>query len=400
MGGRLRQRALLPALLVAVVVSSMLVAGTRSANATADYGPLITTALKYEGQRGGECYMFMQKVVKEVTGRLISGDYRQSYIDAGATEVPLAEAQSGDIIQLANDKNTAADANYPGLHTAFIMDVLGDGKFKVIDSNYLFDHVVRVHDDYAPLESAKRYTNISVHVWRVPPGKVAPDATPAAASTLAGTPGATAVLAGTPEASPTAAALATPEETPAVRVEPLDPGTTAVIAADGDCLRLRDEAGLSGDQVGCPPTGAMVRVLEGTEESYGYRWQLVQSGALVAWAADMYLAPAGNTVQAAAVAAGAEVQPEPEPVVPAIVSGEAPPLAGGYALFVFSGGTYEDLLTASGCSEGTATFWATSPGGEILWYIPAVTVAAVNVAWDGLFGGTIPQGAALMGRCL
>jgi hypothetical protein len=326
--------------------------------------------------------MFMQKVVKEVTGRLISGDYRQSYINAGATEVPLAEAQSGDIIQLVNDKNTAADANYPGLHTAFIMDVRGNGKFKVIDSNYLFDHVVRVHDDYAPLESAKRYSGISVHVWRVPPGKVTPTAT--AASSRAGA----------------AAASATPAETPAVRAEPLRPGTTAVIAADGDCLRLREAPGLRSKQVACPPTGATVKVLEGSEEVDGYRWQRVQSGSVIGWAADMYLNPAGSTVQASAVAVGTEVAPEPEPVVPAIVSGEAPPPAGGYALFVFSGGTYEDLLTVSGCSEGTATFWATSVEGEILWYIPAVTVAAVNAAWDGLFAGTIPASTALMGRCI
>lgn len=405
MAGRLGQHRLLQGILIAFLSLSVLLSiNSREADATANYGPLVTAALKYEGQNGGQCYMFIQKVVKEVTGRLISGDYRQGYIDAGATEVPLAQAQSGDIIQLINDKNTAADANYAGLHTTLIMDVRGDGKFKVIDSNYLFDEMIRVHDDYSPQESAARYKGISVHVWRVPPGKVTPTATP-----KAGAPGATATGTSTASATPggssaRSAALATPEpdEEPEVRLEPLEPGSTAVIAADGDCLRLRDEAGLDGEQVACPPTGAFVRILEGSEVLDGYRWQLVQSGPVIGWAADMYLDPAGNAVSAAAFSAGTDTVAEtaPEVIPPSILSGEAPPPVGGYALFVFSGGTYEDLLTVSGCGEDTATFWATSVDGAFVWYLPAVTVAAVNAPWEGLFAGAIPSDTALMGRCI
>src|SRR6266545_3041656 len=95
-----RQRWLLPGILVLIVSTYMLFVASRSVDATANYGPLITTAMTYEGQKGGECYIFMQNVIREVTGRLINGDYRQSYLDAGATEVPLPQAQSGDIIQL------------------------------------------------------------------------------------------------------------------------------------------------------------------------------------------------------------------------------------------------------------------------------------------------------------
>lgn len=376
---RMQQRLLLPIILVILVVAAVLVINSRRADATPSYGPLITEALKYEGQRGGECYMFMQKVVRDVTGRLISGDYRQSYIDAGATEVPLPQAQSGDIIQLANDNNTAADANYPGLHTAFIMESHGNGKFKVIDSNYLYDGIVRVHDDYEPLISAARYGNIAVHVWRLPPGKVTPTPEAKAAMTLA-------------------PATTVPDEPPEVRVEPLQPGTTAVIAADGDCLRLRDKPGLTGDQVACPPTGTLVKVLEGIEELDGYRWQLIQSGAVVAWAADMYLDPASATVSASSV----DTQPAPTPTPtppPAIASGEAPPPEGGVALFVFTGGSNEDLLAVSGCDVATATFWATNADGALVWYLPAVTVAAVNAPWQSMFSGGIPAGTALMGRC-
>ena len=362
------QRWLLPGIVVGLLLASALFSGSRGVDATASYGPLITTALKYEGQSGGECYLFMQKVVREVTGRLINGDYRQSYIDAGASEVPLIQAQSGDIIQLYDEKNTAATAGYPGLHTALVMDNLGGGKFKVVDSNYLFDGVVRVHDDYFPLVSAARYPGISVHVFRLPPGKVT--GTPAAGTGTAGT-------------------AAKPAETPAPRTEPLVPGSMAVIAADGDCLRMRDKPGLKAKEVACPPTGAEVRVLEGTAELDGYRWQLIAAGAAVGWAADMYLAPVSGTVSESSVAAR-----------PEITSGEAPPPDGGFALFVFGGGSYEELLKASGCGPETATFWATSVSGEFVWYLPGVTVAAVNAAWAGTFEGEIPPGSALMGRCV
>lgn len=374
-----QQPRLLSAIFVLIAsVAGLLLIGSRSADATATYGPLITTALKYDGQNGGECYLFMQKVVKEVTGRLINGDYRQSYLSAGAVEVPLADARSGDIIQLVDDKNTAATASYPGLHTALIMDVRGPGKFKVIDSNYLFDHIVRVHDDYSPQAAAARYTNISVHVYRVPEGKVT--------ATAAARPGSGALK-----------ATATPEPTPAPRDTKLVPGTVAVIAADGDCLRIRDTAGLAGKEVACAITGDTVKVLDSTQEADGYRWQLIEYQGVKGWAADMYLEPSSQ-VTSASVDTSPRPAPGPEPA-PAIMSGEAPADAGGYALFVFGGGSYEDLLTSAGCSKDTATFWATSGDGQFSWYLPAVTVAAVNAAWDDMFAGDIPPGTALMGRC-
>jgi hypothetical protein len=378
-----RQRQLLPSILVAVLAGSALLVSIRTADATATYDPLVTAALKYEGQRGGECFIFMQNVVSEVTGRYVNGDYRLSYLNAGATEVPLAQAQSGDIIQLADDKHTEATASYPGLHTAFVMENHGDGTFKVIDSNYLYDAIVRVHDDYDPVASAGRYQNIAVHVYRFPPGKIV--ATPTAKSAKA--------------TASAATATATPVETPTERVEALVAGTTAVVAADGDCLRIRDKAGLAGKELACPPTGSRVRVLEGTKELDGYRWQLVQSGSVVGWTADMYLDPVSATVSASSVDTQ-PVAPTPEPTPePEIVSGEAPPADGGYALFVFSGGTDEDLVAVSGCDPATATFWATNAAGQIVWYLPAVTVAAVNAPWEGMFGGSIPEDTPLMGRC-
>jgi len=363
--------------LLAFAIALALTAG-RSADANTEYGPLITQALKYEGTQGDECFLFMQKVVKEVTGRLVNGDYRQSYINAGAVEIPLSEAQSGDIIQLADDTNTAATASYPGLHTTFIMDVQGGGKFKVIDSNYLFDGIVRVHDNYSPQESAARYKNISVHVWRVPLDKAT-----ATASAKTGT----------------ASATPTPSGTPAPRETKLLPGTMAVIAADGDCLRIRGTAGLAGKELVCAATGTQVKVLDGTAEKDGYRWQLVEIGSVKGWAADMYLQPVSQVVSASVDSSvKPALDPEPEPPAP-IMSGESPAKVGGYSLFVFGGGSYEDLIAAAGCPKDTASFWATAGDGQFSWYIPAVTVAAVNAAWDELFSGDIPTGTPLMGRC-
>jgi hypothetical protein len=260
----------------------------------------------------------------------------------------------------------------------------------VIDSNYLFDGVVRIHDAYSPTVSAARYSNISVHVWRFPAGKIATPAT-------TGTAGATAKIA--------PAAATTPTEKPAMRAEALEPGTLAEIAADGDCLRIREAAGVASRQVACPGTGAQVRILEGTAEKDGYRWQLLATGSSVGWAADMYLEPVSGTVTAESVnadpvPASAEPAAAVAPPAPKIIGGDAPPPAGGYALFVFSGGTYEDLLAVSGCEAGTATFWATSAGGAMLWYLPGVTVAAVNAAWNDVFGGEIAPSTALMGRCI
>jgi hypothetical protein len=82
---------------------------------------------------------------------------------------------------------------------------------------------------------------------------------------------------------------------------------------------------------------------------------------------------------------------------PGILSGSIPE-GGGFGLFVFGGGTNEELLAASGCSEFSATFWATSDG-DFVTFIPGAAVAAVNEAWAALFPDGIPHNTALIGRC-
>lgn len=84
---------------------------------------------------------------------------------------------------------------------------------------------------------------------------------------------------------------------------------------------------------------------------------------------------------------------------PELIGGSIPK-AGGFGLFVFGGGSNEDLLKASGCPKETATFWATNASGQFVTYIPGAGVQAVNNAWNQLFPNAIPYRTALIGRCV
>ena len=76
------------------------------------------------------------------------------------------------------------------------------------------------------------------------------------------------------------------------------------------------------------------------------------------------------------------------------------PLSGGFGLIVFGGGTNAQLVTASGCPQATATFYATNTLGGFVTYIPGSGVAAVNAAWNAMFATGIPSPSALIGKCV
>lgn len=80
-----------------------------------------------------------------------------------------------------------------------------------------------------------------------------------------------------------------------------------------------------------------------------------------------------------------------------IVTGSLP--ARGFGLFVFARGSNDDLLAASGCPRSTAAFWASNAAGKFDVYIPGASVAVLNAAWNQRFGGGIPTGTLLIGRC-
>ena len=356
-----------------LILSPTSVRAATTVNAPSSAAALTNAALAAVGKFEGECYTFMQKVVKSALGKTVGGDYRLGYLQAGAVEVTLAAAQVGDVIQLIDDRNTTPSADYPGMHTAIILENFGGGKFRVVDSNANYDGMVRVRE-YEPVVVAARYSNISVHAYHltdsaVPTGGVVP---------------------------PGSASIGT-------SLLPLTPGAAAVIAADGDCLRIRAVPALTGNVVTCMPTGASLTIAGSGAEADGYKWLPVSGRGVSGWAVERYLrgvpatsSPSSSTSAVPDPATVGAVFPQPPSTTGTIVGGAIP--AKGFGLVVYGGGAKDDLVTASGCPKETAAFWA-SQDGEFVTFIPAATVAVVNAAWDAMFPGGMPAGTALIGRC-
>jgi hypothetical protein len=366
---------LVAAAVCALALGLVVAPAGRAAAATTVNGPsaaaaLTSTALASLGKFEGECFPFVQRVVKAVLGKSIGSDYRLGYLQAGAVEVTLAAAQPGDVIQLIDDRNTSPSADYPGMHTALVMENYGGGKFRVVDSNASYDGMVRVRD-YEPRTIALRYPYISIHAYHlidtpVPANGIVP---PGASSGSGGT---------------------------AIAPVPLTPGAQAVVAADGDCLRVRSVPALSGATLTCMPTGASLTIAGGAAEADGYKWLRISSpSGTSGWAVEQYLRGVASTGSGAASAAPAPVV---APSTTGKIVGGAIPASGGVGLVVYGGGSKEELFAASGCPKATAVFWA-SQDGKFVTYIPAATVAVVNAAWDDAFPEGIPAGTALVGRC-
>src|SRR3972149_6542303 len=137
-------RPALAAILVAFVAIIAAVVLAQGATATTPSNAIAERAIRDLGSWQGECWQWMKNVVSEATGQTVGLDYRQGFFDAGAIEVSIADAGPGDIVQLASDSWTSPDADYSGLHTAIILESNGDGTFDVIDSNQLWDGIVRL----------------------------------------------------------------------------------------------------------------------------------------------------------------------------------------------------------------------------------------------------------------
>ena len=252
-----QHRLALAGILLVVVTIPLLTFARAGAQSGPPAHPIIATALQYEGAYGGECWTFMKKVVKEATGRDVGFDYRDGYLEAGAVEVRIADARPGDIIQIADDRNTTPSADYGGLHTAFIIDNLGRGLFNVIDSNSNFDGMVRVRYDYDPAASAARY-GIQFHIYRIGTGAFTPPA---------------------------------PKPTATPSVTPLRLGDRAIVSAQGDCLNLRSGAGVGQPIIRCIPDKTPVTLLSDAVTVGGRQWLQVSSSLGNGWVAAEYLAP-------------------------------------------------------------------------------------------------------------
>ena len=256
-----QHRAALAAILVAVV--ALLALSVASVTAAASpTNPLVTVASSYDGTWQGECWMFVKKVVREATGQEMGFDYRQGFFDAGATEVTSANAQPGDIIQIASDADSGPNADYPGLHTSIVVANLGGGLFNVIDSNQNYDGVVHLRSNYSPADSAGRY-GLNFHIYRIVAGAKA-KASP-----------------GTAVAPP---ALAAPSPGQVLLV-----GDRARVYTPGDVLNLRNGAGRDAAVIAKLLHGMAVTVLSAPTTSSGIVWLKVSTPAGEGWVAAEFL---------------------------------------------------------------------------------------------------------------
>jgi hypothetical protein len=86
-----------------------------------------------------------------------------------------------------------------------------------------------------------------------------------------------------------------------------------------------------------------------------------------------------------------------------ILYGNQPPAGGGFGTFAFCGGTYEQLLDASGCPEATAVFFYNKADGGFAVWIPGTDVSSVNDEILSIFPNVhtpIPEGTIFTAKCV
>jgi hypothetical protein len=265
-----RHRHAVAAILVAVV-ALMGAAGPLRPVAADESHPIVQRALRDLGTYQGDCWPWVKRVIFDATGRTMGFDYREGFLEAGAVEVSASEAAAGDVIQVARDSWTSPDADYPGLHTAIVIRNHGDGTFDAIDSNQLWDGVVRLRPGYDPYGQAAA-NGLQVHIYRFP---VDGGAAPRGGSSTAGT--------GT-----------------------FTQGELARTNTPGDCLRLRTAPG--GEIIQCLADGTRVTVIEGPVRQLGLDWYRVATPVGDGWMAGQYL------LRERAPAAGPSAQGPTKPI--------------------------------------------------------------------------------------
>ena len=70
----------------------------------------------------------------------------------------------------------------------------------------------------------------------------------------------------------------------------------------------------------------------------------------------------------------------------------------GFTLFVFGGGSSEQLAATAGCTRSEVRFWVASEGTFVP-YVPGSRVLRVNAAWHSLFPQVIPPNTVLLMAC-
>lgn len=195
--------------------------------------------------------------------------------------------------------------------------------------------------------------------------------------------------------APTQAASAISRSTAVLTV-----GSTAVVRADGECVRFREGPSLASRQLTCLREGTLVTVLGGRIQADGYWWQRIQWGALSGWAADNFLVESKDAAAAPASCLATSATIPPAVVTPRIptLSGGLPQ-AGGFGMAVWSGGLTSAIATAAeagGCH--LSAVWVSQDDGGLLGFVFGAP-DIVNRAWLDRFPGDVPGGTPVITAC-
>jgi hypothetical protein len=168
----------------------------------------------------------------------------------------------------------------------------------------------------------------------------------------------------------------------------IESGRDAVVRADGDCLRLRATASVSGQVLTCLPEGTVVSVLPATLTADGFTWRLVSFNGQTGWVVEQYLqqSPAGQPSATAVPVTGT-------------LSGLVPSSGGG-ALVVWGGGPTAALLDRVGRQGCAATsLWATDSSGSFVSHIVGAPDFA-NAQWNQRYpGNQLPARSPYIALC-
>ncbi|MBX7110735.1 MAG: SH3 domain-containing protein [Dehalococcoidia bacterium] len=165
----------------------------------------------------------------------------------------------------------------------------------------------------------------------------------------------------------------------------IESGRDATVHADGDCLRLRATASVSGQVLACLADGTTVSVLPASLNADGFVWRLVSVNGQTGWVVEQYLQQS---------TAG------PAPSTPSGTVSGLLPTAGGGALIVWGGGPLSSLLDRTarqGCPA--LSLWVTDSSGSFVSYIVGAPDFA-NGAWNLRYpGGQLPARSPYVAMC-